>query len=370
MINRAKNIGPATDCRSSGKVLPGSVTLPISKRPVSLVELLHSIQILLDRAIEETRCAEMISLSPAPNAAGALTSREKNGKEQGVATVVDQLLSAKDADGASSRYRETIRSHLGRFAACFQVGISSVTTSQIESWLRLQKIGPRTRNNMRASIVTLFHFARKQGYLPKGDPTEADDLAKAKEPQGKIGIIAPEELERVLRRAPEKIALFVVLGAFTGMRSSEILRLEWSDFNFARRFITVAAEKAKTATRRLVPIQDNLLLWLERYRGATGQLFKSRRDAGTAIQFAKGCQVNWPNNALRHSYATYRLAVTADAARVALEMGTSPGKLMTNYRELADEQRAGAWFSISPDDKKEEELDKLERGSARWCRVA
>jgi len=348
MTNHANRFGAATDCRSSHNLLREPVPPPVSKRLVSLVELLRSIQVLLDRAIEETGRVEMISPSSAPSAAGSLTPPEKSGREGIVATVVDHLLSAKDADGASSRYRETIRSHLGRFAACFQVSIDAITASQIESWLRLQKIGPRTRNNMRASIVTLFRFARKQGYLPKSDPTEADDLAKAKEPRGKIGIIAPEQLERVLRRAPEKIALFVVLGAFSGLRSSEILRLEWSDFNFERRFITVAAEKTKTATRRLVPIQGNLLLWLQRYSDSTGRLFNSRRDAGAAIQFAKGCQVDWPNNALRHSYATYRLALAADAARVALEMGTSPGKLMTNYRELADEHESRGWFSISP----------------------
>jgi len=60
----------------------------------------------------------------------------------------------------------------------------------------------------------------------------------------------------------EKIALFLALGAFTGMRSSEILRLDWLDLNFERRFITVAPEKAKTASRRLVPILSNLMAWL------------------------------------------------------------------------------------------------------------
>ena len=137
-------------------------------------------------------------------------------------------------------------------------------------------------------------------------------------------------------------------GAFTGMRSSEVLRLDWQDVNFERSFITVAAEKSKTATRRLVPIQPNLMLWLAPYRTQKRGLFRTRRDAGRAIAFAKSCHVEWPNNALRHSYATYRLAVTADAARVALEMGNSPQKLMTNYRELADETEGHEWFGISP----------------------
>ncbi len=184
--------------------------------------------------------------------------------------------------------------------------------------------------------------------MPKGAPTEADDTSRAKDRGGEIGVLKPAELSRLLDHAPAPITLFVALGAFTGMRSSEMLRLEWRDVNFERAFITVAAEKAKTATRRLVPIHPNLSEWLEPYRGLHGRLFKSRRDAARAIAFAKKRRLHWPNNALRHSYATYRLAATADAARVALEMGNSPQKLMTNYRELADEKEAVAWFSISP----------------------
>ena len=47
-------------------------------------------------------------------------------------------------------------------------------------------------------------------------------------------------------------------------------------------------------------------------------------------------------------YATYRLAQCQDAARVALEMGNSPQMLFRNYRELADEKEAAAWFSLIP----------------------
>lgn len=267
---------------------------------------------------------------------------------RGTGALVAELLASKKADGLSKRYIETLRSHLVRFAAVFHKPIGLVTTAEIEQWLRDQNLGGRARNNVRGSIVTLFHFARKQGHLPKGSPTEADDLAKAKDRGGDIGILAPIDLAQVMSRAPERVRLFLAIGAFTGMRSSEILRLDWRDVNFERSFITVAAEKAKTATRRLVPIQPNLMQWLAPYRERQGSIFKTPRDASRAISFAKTCGIAWPNNALRHSYATYRLAVTADAARVALEMGNSPQKLMTNYRELADEKEANGWFAILP----------------------
>jgi integrase len=88
--------------------------------------------------------------------------------------------------------------------------------------------------------------------------------------------------------------------------------------------------------------------WLAPFRGSQGKLFRTRRDSDRAIAFAKEQGIDWPDNALRHSFATYRLAQTADAARVALEMGTSVQKLIENYRELADEHDAKAWFAISP----------------------
>jgi hypothetical protein len=92
----------------------------------------------------------------------------------------------------------------------------------------------------------------------------------------------------------------------------------------------------------------NLAEYLRPYHRASGQLFKDR-DEEKAIAWAKKNGVNpWPTNCLRHSYASFRLAATADAARTALELGNSPAKLFSNYRELADEHDAAAWFSIAP----------------------
>lgn len=327
---------------------------PKSSDPISLddqlqpLELLRSIVSLLHRAIEEYIAARLERSDAIPGGTADLAEGKDQVESPEVGQIIHELLAAKRADRLSARYIQTIRSHLIRFEASFKSSIRSISASQMESWLRAQPIGPRARNNIRSSLVCLFHFARKQGYLPKEEATEADELVKAKDRGGKIGILKPEELARLLASAPKRIALFVALGAFTGMSSSEILRLDWLDLNFERCFITVAPEKAKTATRRLVPILSNLMGWLAPYRGRSGSLFSSRRDADRAIAFAKNSQIDWPNNALRHSYATYRLALTADAGRVALEMGNSPQKLIRNYRELADEKEARAWFSILP----------------------
>ena len=274
--------------------------------------------------------------------------RRRNITDKPVAEIVDELLESRKHALCSKRYIQTLRSHLSRFAMAFQTHIGSITTGTIEDWLVSLKLGPCGRNNVRCSLVTFFHFARSRHYLPKGESTEADDIPKVKDRGGKIGILRPQELAKLLSEADAEAALYLALGAFTGMRSAELIRLEWSDINFERGYIVVAKEKAKTATRRLVPIQPNLMQWLAPYRGRTGRVFVSEHAADRTISFAKK-HITWPSNALRHSYATYRLAATADMARVALEMGNSPGKLITNYRELADDLEATAWFSIVPD---------------------
>ena len=317
---------------------------------VHAMQLLAPLGVPLHAAVEEYVSARAhIGGDSLLSAAKDYSARHRLVNDKRVAEIVNELIEAKTRDGRSKRYVETLRSHLNRFAASFQTGIGSVTTPLIEAWLHSLSVGPRARNNMRTSIVTLFRFARAQNYLAKGQRTEVDDVSTAKDNGGAIGILQPKQMAHLMRAASGKDALYFALGGFAGIRSAEIIRLEWKDFNFVRGHITIAADKAKTATRRLVPILPNLAEWLRPYHRATGKLFRNRRDADSAIAFAKGEGIKpWPDNCLRHSFATYRLAAIADAGRVSLEMGNSPKELIKSYRELADEQDATAWFAIAP----------------------
>src|SRR5215472_298027 len=276
------------------------------------------------------------------------TRKRKKITEKRVGEIVDELLAAKQNAGLSDRYIETLRTYLLRFANSFQTNIGSVNTGTIALWLDSLKIGPRSRNNVRQAVVTLFNFARRRGYLPKGETTEAADVETVRDHDGEIAILTPDQLKRLLGKSKPLYQLYFALAAFTGIRSAELLRLEWSEMNFEKGHIEVKARKAKTATQRLVPIQPNLAKWLEPYRASKGKLFKSRRTVDSAIKFAKRARIPWKANCLRHSYATYRLSIVPDAGCVALEMGNSPAKLFTNYRDLDRHNHAPEWFAIQP----------------------
>ena len=113
----------------------------------------------------------------------------------------------------------------------------------------------------------------------------------------------------------------------------------------------MGADKAKTASRRVVPILDNLAAWLAPYARQTGRIWgQSSFPLHTAWRAAAAAaSVPWKPNALRHSFASYRLAQTQNAAQVSLEMGNSPQMVFRHYRELVKPADAERWFAVKPE---------------------
>jgi len=80
-----------------------------------------------------------------------------------VSDLVKEFIAAKKSDGLSSRYIKDCELRLGRFGRDFQTQIANVKTADIDAWLRSLNQSPRSRNNFRVLIVTLFSFARSAG---------------------------------------------------------------------------------------------------------------------------------------------------------------------------------------------------------------
>jgi integrase len=279
-----------------------------------------------------------------------------------VADLKDKFLAAKKGEQLSNRYVEDATSRLTRFAKGFRCNIASVTADQITTWLDGIKAKGRTRNNYRNSIIALFRYARAQGYLPRNEVTEAELVSVVKAKPSAIGIYAPDQLATMLSVIPTDLLPGVAIAAFAGVRSQEVLRLTWEDIDLRKGHIVVAAEKAKTASRRIVPMVPALKAWLARCKEKKGLVvtgFAQPQSWNRAIgrhvarynvgaKAANRPQIPRIDNGLRHSYASYRLAIKKDVAAVALEMGNSPRKLFQNYRELVTAAEAKRWFATFP----------------------
>ncbi len=198
---------------------------------------------------------------------------------------------------------------------------------------------------MRIVLVACGNWAEGSGYLVKGgSPFPA--MMQYKETKSAVPIFAPEQIGSQLTKADDTLRPFLAIGAFAGLRTAELQRLDWREIDLDRGFITVAASNAKTRQRRLVPISDNLKLWLMPCRETSGPVCVHRRPQLAAARLCEGFA--WQKNGLRHSYISYRLAVLHDTARVALEAGNSPEVIFGHYRELVTPEAATAWFSVKP----------------------
>ena len=229
-----------------------------------------------------------------------------------VSDLVKEFLKAKESDGLSSRYLKDCRLRLGRFGRDVQKPISTVKTADIDLWLRSLNQSPRSRNNFRTLIVTLFSFAQSAGYLPKDRSTEAEHVARAKDKGGVIEIFTCDEMSRLLDASGDEVLPYLALGAFAGIRTAELMRLTWDCIRFDKKVIEVRAGMAKTAQRRLAPMSDNLVAWLRKVAKTSGPVITVSRPEKTACEvIAVSCDpaIKWKRNGLRHSYASYRLAI-------------------------------------------------------------
>lgn len=275
--------------------------------------------------------------------------------------IVTEMVKAKRQDKLAEKYIKDLDHRCTKFAGAFKKPILEVRMADIEAWLRGLGTGAKNRNNYANAITTLFRFAKRAGYLPHDRNTAADELTRAKHTGGTIHIYAPQELANILARLkmfkPEFLP-FVALGAFTGIRTAELERLTWDQIDFEQKLVEVSAKNAKTAQRRHVPLQPNLLLWLKPYRKAEGAICPStetqllvRRFLSKEFKPSKGATqpgIKWKPNALRHSYGSYRLPIIKSAAELALEMGNSPAMIFRHYRELVKPKQAEEYWSISP----------------------
>ena len=342
---------------TSGTAHVGSFTPRQIAAVVDAVDLLKGVGVSLSQVAREYVDAFKILrrqplIAEAAKHYAAYLERQRSIHAVKFPAVVDEFLKAIEAQKRSDRYIEDCTSRLSKAAKGFRGYIQRITSSDIEAWLGSIKATGRTRNNYRATLCTLFSFARSRGHLPRTERTEAELTMKASDRDGEIGIYTPKELAVMLTGIEARFLPLVALGGLAGLRTAEIHRLEWKDIDIHGGHIVVGNQKAKTGHRRMVPILPALRAWLEPLANGTGPVVPQYSgDAPLLRAFRQALEplnIKLVHNGLRHSFASYRLANVQSADQVALEMGNSPRKLFQNYRGLVTKVQAERWFAVMP----------------------
>lgn len=258
-----------------------------------------------------------------------------------------------------------IKKYVGNgFVKQFPGEIISITTPQIDDWLKTLGGKSRSKNNVRDHVIGFSNFAQVKGYLPKDIEHAALGTSIFKDPRKKITtedealesiqdveFYLPDEMRRILAVAPLNVRPSFELKAFSGIRTEETIRFWWVFINEAEKHIKIPEEIAKLKSR-ILPIMENLQRRLAAYdpEFKRGRVCKDWSTANSLYhaweRICKKAGVPYKRNAFRDCYITYRVALTNDPKLVAMESGNSEKMIRENYLHLATKAQAEDWFSI------------------------
>lgn len=257
--------------------------------------------------------------------------------------------------------------------------LDSLTEADIEKWRGNLSGSNRHLNNTHRHLRHLYERARVWGWIPKGF-NPAKDVSLLRVPRKEPSIWAPNDLSNSFQwyldgyctgNAGTRI-VFLALGAFTGLRPSEIEGvagerdgLNWEDIDFKRKHIHVRPEVAgKLAEPRYVTftgkpesgfsnewaekIWDTLARWLIPVRKSSGPVAGRKTQRNMSKELRNGNVIkDWPKDGLRHTWISSMLALGVHRDWVAELAGNSPTVIRTNYKRPLPEKQASEWFSVT-----------------------
>lgn len=204
------------------------------------------------------------------------------------------------------------------------------------------------------------------------DSFKAVKLPKSTAEKGEIEILSPVEIEALLRTAeehfPQAVASYA-LQLFAGIRVEELARMEAE--NVTSDGIDLPANVTKKGRRRHITPSKTLAAWLAKHpftpcsnwretsaacRRLTGWdvvsvILNERVRVGKIQPLAEPSLGRWPQNALRHSHASYAVASGVPLESLLFEFGHAgtPTLLRQHYVGRASKKQALEFFAIRPD---------------------
>jgi integrase len=269
-----------------------------------------------------------------------------------VSKAVAEIVRQAKADGKSDMRLKQLSNVLNRFEKNFNVGLQDVTPALVSQYLATMPLAERTRRNHRDVIGFFCRWCVLCGYLKEGTNWLKGVQKYNARKLGEISTYTPDEMKLLLSNSDRRLVPFLAIAAFAGLRHAEIARLDWSEIELAdgagESFIEIRADKAKTQTRRLVPVKDNLKAWLFPHQKKAGKVCPFENTTKQLLKLASEAKIKWKKNALRHSCISYRIAECGDVPRVSDESGNSVQVIRTNYLRRVKPAVAAEWFGIMP----------------------
>ena len=328
----------------SERAQPGSILELKIKAGLSAFEF--SAAEIAEASAAMKSCKEAgISLSEAVRF--AIKHSRPPGGSKSLQEAIDALIKTKTEAGRSARHLRGLRWNLQRFAEARgkDRGVHEVQWHDVESWLNAQSFSLKTRANYLRDLGILFNFAVARRWTAENP---CAFIEKPSELDREVSVLKPEEASRLLATCPDAFLPGICLKLFAGLRTSELLSLDWSEVSASE--ILVRGAKAKTRQRRIVALSENLAAWLQPLRKPSGCVAPFLQNAWhrSLEAIAESAGLTLPPNVLRHSFGSYHFAQHRNENLTAAEMGNSPAMIFQHYRTIVTPAAAARFWSLVP----------------------
>jgi integrase/recombinase XerD len=237
--------------------------------------------------------------------------------------------------------------------------IASITRDDVQGWLDglAKKCAPLTINNYRTHISALFTFALKQEPpCVLRNPVQNIDSIKIEGEEVKTLKVDQVKalLAAALELSPESVPM-IALNVFAGFRpEAESFRSDWKYIDVKNGYVRIHGSRSKNSmsTRRF-KMSDNLIAWLRPYAQNEGSLGPSGRTYYNRLETCRTAAgiTEWPQDVLRHTFASMHLAHYDDIGETAKQLGhgESLQMLIQKYRNgMVTPEEAAEFWRILP----------------------
>ncbi len=266
----------------------------------------------------------------------------------------------------SENVTETIASLKRGFREFDGLRLTDITPLLIEKWrqrrhsegISTARIN-RQMNDLRACLNRAVKWgALESNPLDKVERTKVDTSAK-------VRFLSPDEEVR-LRNAlsvrqtyADHIKPAVLLSLNTGLRQGELLKLKWSDIDLDLKNLTVRGEGSKSGNTRHVPLNEEALMELKKWKDQPGVKSLTYVFADTDGQPFGNMRTSWEGvlheaqisdfrwHDLRHDFASKLVMAGVDLNTVRELLGHSDYKMTLRYAHLAPKQKQDAVNRLS-----------------------
>ena len=249
-------------------------------------------------------------------------------------------------------YDDKLRVFLATFGERMLDAISRV---DLVTWLNGLPCRDAGRRHYARTIRAVWRWAQRHDPPLVGNDLTPGLVPRRTVTESAIRFLPVGECERILAGAG-RYRSAIALALFAGLRPDEIAGqgkpwMRWELIDLGEKIVRVPAEIAKTRRARIIEqLPQALWAWLEPGIGSVSP-GRSRQIAQLCGRLAGyGPERNWPKDALRHTFATYAVAATADPGRVALWLGHEgvPTMLYRHYRGLTPKTEAEKFWALRP----------------------